>query len=377
MNRITVKCLWHFLFIMIACLLVEAPFASRGFAAVHRFTATGSYEMGETDSILAAKQKALDEAKRNAAEQAGVYVESETVVENNKVTKDAITLMTAQVLHLQGKPVWNRAAIGDFGTRLTVTIQAYIDDDDLLVLRKRMEDKLTLKKYEELQANYNKLQEDNRKLNLQLETMKREVDRKRIIDALSSNEAIYQANNYITQFTSYDMSDPDYISKGRDLLHKIHDLLDQNISKPAAVSAYLTLGVNELTLEICQDTKTTLSLNDAFEKTSDPARKNQLHDEFLAYERGQAQRLYDISAHYIHFAESLPDQADSLDQKYSAMATYYGYRAIALTMMGNRNGASKAVAQAEHCLSRIPGTSVYYKSTLENLQAVKASMRVQ
>lgn len=377
MNRITVKCLWHFLFIMIACLLIEAPFASRGFAAVHRFTATGSYEMGETDSILVAKQKALDEAKRNAAEQAGVYVESETVVENNKVTKDAITLMTAQVLHLQGEPVWSRAAIGDFGTRLTVTIQAYIDDDDLLVLRKRMEDKLTLKKYEELQANYNKLQEDNRKLNLQLETMKREVDRKRIIDALSSNEAIYQANNYITQFTSYDMSAPDFISKGRDLLHKVHSLLDPNVSKPAAIPLYLDLGIDELTLETCQDTKTILSFNDAFKKTSDPARKDQLRDEFLAHKKSQAQRYDDISAHYIQFAESLPDQAAYVYKKYSAMETYYGYRAIALTIMGDRNGASKAIAQAEHCLSRIPKTSVYYKPTLESLQAIKVNIRVQ
>ena len=64
-------------------LVVEMIFVNRGFAAIHSVTATGSYEIGEEDSISIAKQKALDEAKRNAAEQVGIYVESETVVEDN------------------------------------------------------------------------------------------------------------------------------------------------------------------------------------------------------------------------------------------------------------------------------------------------------
>ena len=110
--------------------------------------------------------------------------------------------MTAQFLRIQGELVWQRAAIGDFGTRLTVTIQACIDDDDLNALRKRLDYKIILKKYEELQANYDRLQEDNRKLKLQLESLKKA---QQIIHELSSNEKIYRVNNYMMEFYRYDI----------------------------------------------------------------------------------------------------------------------------------------------------------------------------
>lgn len=366
----------HFFLIAASLLIVEMPFANRGFAAVHMVTATGNYEMGEADSMSVAKQKALDEAKRNAAEQVGVYVETNTVVENNKVTKDTIILMTAQFMHIQGEPVWKRVAIGDFGTRLTVTINACIDDDDLNTLRNKIDDKFTLKQYEELQSNYNKLQEDNQNLKLQLETIKKEKDRKQIIDKLSANEEIYQANNNLIEFQGYNANAPDYISKGDNLLDKTHHLLDKNLSMPTAIPLYLNLGIDELTLEIWRDTKTFISLDSQFRQTDDPIQKNQLYDEFIANRKSQAQRYYDISTYYINFAESLSNYSDDI-KRYSALETYYGYKAIALKMMGDSDGASTAIKRAKDYVSRIPKASEYYTSSLANIQAIERNVRTR
>ena len=377
MNRITTKIVVSFFLIMATFQISEMPFANKGFAAVHSVTATGSYEMGEEDSILAAKQKALDEAKRNAAEQVGIYVETETVVESNIISKDTITLMTAQFMHIQGEPIWKRVTIGDFGTKLTVTINACIDDNDLNVLRKRIDDKFILKKYEELQSNYKKLQDDNRNLKLQLGMKKKEEDKEQIINKLSSNEKVYRANNYMLEFSKYDSSNPDFINKGGDLLRKIHHLLDNNLSTSTAISLYLDLGVDELTFEIIQDTRDTNAFNSKLARINNPSQRNRLRNEFRLSQKRHAQRYYDISTYYINFAESLSKHSDYIYKKYCAMETYYGYKGIALKMMGDHNGASVAIDQAEYYLSLIPKSSEYYKPCLENFQAIKENIAVR
>jgi len=371
LDKIATRILLHFFFAISIFLMVELPFANDGFAAVHSVTATGHYEMGETDSISIAKQKALDEAKRNAAEQVGVYVESETVVEENKVTKDTITLMTAQFIHIQGEPVWKREPIGDFGTRLTVTIHAYIDDGDLNILQKKINDKLTLKNYEELQSNYDKLQKDNQNLKLQLATIKKEEDNKRIEKQLLANDEIYQANNYMIDFLEHNRFDSDRVNKCKEIVNKVHLLVDKNLSIPAAIPVYLDLGTMELTLETWQLIENTNSFNSKFERLKDPVQIKQLKDEVAAYKKNQAQRYYDISTNYINFAESLPDSSDYLYKKYSALVGYYGSKAVGLKMKEDFNGASIAIKRAEHYTSLIPKSSIYYDASLRNIQAVK------
>ena len=51
-------------------------------AEPHAITATGEYTMGEAETLLVARERALEDAKRNAAEQVGVYVTSSSTVRN-------------------------------------------------------------------------------------------------------------------------------------------------------------------------------------------------------------------------------------------------------------------------------------------------------
>ena len=56
-------------------------FQSAGYAAVGTFSATGEYNMTDFDTPEIAEQIALDFARQNAAEQAGVYLENYSRVE--------------------------------------------------------------------------------------------------------------------------------------------------------------------------------------------------------------------------------------------------------------------------------------------------------
>lgn len=67
-------------------------------AQVMTYTGSDEYIMSEFETIDIAKQRAEQKAIRNAQEQAGVYVESNTQVVNMMVTKDEIQTMTAGIL---------------------------------------------------------------------------------------------------------------------------------------------------------------------------------------------------------------------------------------------------------------------------------------
>ena len=87
--------------ILCGCLLLASPIAM---AKTQTIEATGSYQMGENDSIASAKKNAKEDAMRIAAEQAGVYVRSYSKIRIISVQK-----------HSRIKPsVW----INDTGQRI-------------------------------------------------------------------------------------------------------------------------------------------------------------------------------------------------------------------------------------------------------------------
>jgi len=75
-----------------------APAASA--AEVSTLTATGEYRMGDNDTKTDAKRLALLDAKRQALEQVGTYLEGVTEVKNLSVTKDEIRSYTAGIVEV-------------------------------------------------------------------------------------------------------------------------------------------------------------------------------------------------------------------------------------------------------------------------------------
>ncbi|MDD6128022.1 MAG: hypothetical protein PUB60_07710, partial [Veillonellaceae bacterium] len=110
------------------CMFVMTPAS----ATVRTVTATGEYTMGEAETMLVAKERALEDAKRRAAEQVGVYVTSSSTVENLTLTQDTVTTMTASFLRVTGTPSYTTEAVGDaLAVTVRATITAEADDSDL------------------------------------------------------------------------------------------------------------------------------------------------------------------------------------------------------------------------------------------------------
>ena len=85
--------------ILIALILLL--FSSVSFAAIQTIEADGSYQMGEKDSIVSAKESAKNDALRHAAEQVGVYVRSYSKSKDYYLTDDEIEVVAANVMKVK------------------------------------------------------------------------------------------------------------------------------------------------------------------------------------------------------------------------------------------------------------------------------------
>ena len=82
--------------------------ASPAPAAIKEIEASGRYQLGDNDSKLDGHRLALMEAKRNALEKAGTYVESITEVKDYQLTRDDIRTYTAGIVEINetSEPKW-------------------------------------------------------------------------------------------------------------------------------------------------------------------------------------------------------------------------------------------------------------------------------
>lgn len=97
-----------------------------GRADVQEIEATGRYHLGDNDTRIDGHRLALMDAKRNALEKVGTYVESITEVKDFQLTRDDIKTYTAGIIAVdeQGEPKWEM--IGPT-LRCTVTVKAKVD----------------------------------------------------------------------------------------------------------------------------------------------------------------------------------------------------------------------------------------------------------
>jgi len=177
-------------FFLVLCTLFVVPAA----AAVRTVTATGSYTMGEAETMLVAKERALEDAKRRAAEQAGVYVTSSSTVENLALTQDTVTTMTASFLRVTGTPRYETEAVGDaLAMTVRATITAEADDSDLQRIRQMTQEPSRVAAYQQLTSSYARLQREAAVLQKAFLAAKTPQEKQEIKEALHKNEAAYQS----------------------------------------------------------------------------------------------------------------------------------------------------------------------------------------
>lgn len=117
-----------FLFALIVSLLVTAT----SHAEIQTFTGTDEYTVGETETQADAKERSRLRALRNAQEQAGVYIRSQSRMRDLELVDDEVVTLTAAVLKVVGAPVYKVRVLDDGKSTLIVTtVTVQIDTDDV------------------------------------------------------------------------------------------------------------------------------------------------------------------------------------------------------------------------------------------------------
>ena len=119
------------IFCIVGILLLPLLISSVASAEKRQVEGYGTYLMGdsEVENVAVAKERAKQEALRNASEQAAVFVESMSVVDKGVLTSDEIRTYTASILNIIGTPQISMKPDGN-GILFHCHLVATVDSDD-------------------------------------------------------------------------------------------------------------------------------------------------------------------------------------------------------------------------------------------------------
>lgn len=152
-------------------------FQTVGFAATGTFSASGEYTMSDYDTPEIAELHALDYAKQNATEQAGIYLESYSRSENFKLADDEIKNVASNNIKISGEPKITREILDSGVVKIRVDINATVDTTvlDEAIKKSSNERQMAVQQYKELQAMNEQIKNDLDALQKKLATLKDEV----------------------------------------------------------------------------------------------------------------------------------------------------------------------------------------------------------
>lgn len=163
------------------------------------YTGEGSYIMSEVETLEVARERAKADAMRNATEKAGVYVKSYSRSKNFELEEDIIETMTANILKLIEKPVFQMLEEVDNleGVMIRVTVKVQIDDSDInRWLNKDEQEK------SELVAQMETLRKANEEQAKQIAELKRQLannpqDKEQITKKFEDEDKIFLSNQKV------------------------------------------------------------------------------------------------------------------------------------------------------------------------------------
>lgn len=120
----------HLMFLLIPMLVVVALFNNAASAEERTINVTGQYVAGAEESLNDAKQHAVEDAMRQAAEQAGIMIASYSKTRNLTLTDDEVTVVTAKIIRVTGKE-FSVVPLADSRISVSVKVTAVICTDSL------------------------------------------------------------------------------------------------------------------------------------------------------------------------------------------------------------------------------------------------------
>lgn len=170
-------------------------------AAATTYVAEATYTGGDADTPSVAEQRALDEAKRRALEQAGEYIQSTTVVANNQVTKDEVVMLTASVV----KTVLLKQTRTQNGNAMDyyAKVQCTVDDTELKKIQEQIvNNKQLLQQLATVKDNYAQIKQENERLQQLLVQATTTQQKQLISKEISANETQFTANQLVDKARS-------------------------------------------------------------------------------------------------------------------------------------------------------------------------------
>ena len=148
--------------------------AQKAFAKQEIIEASGNYIMDpRLDEVPATSMaRAREEAKRNAIEKAGTYIQSYSKMVDFSLEYDEVRAVAAQLLKIIEEKS-SISVIHDNLLEFTIHIKALVDDNNGEMLKNIMADK---QKLEEMTERNNELQKEYDKLKSQIEELKRQYN---------------------------------------------------------------------------------------------------------------------------------------------------------------------------------------------------------
>jgi len=185
---------------LILLMIVLLPCSA--FAEIKDITAIGEYNMGESETLIVAKDRAVYIAMQNAVEQAGVYIESYTRVVNSSVSKDEINMIASGIIEVADKK-FDRKMNDTGGDFIKVTITCKVNTDNVQSMMNKLHDNTTVDNLKKVQSDYEKAMQENIVLKQQLAHAKTEQEKQRVEVKITQNEQSFTATQWFEKGNDY------------------------------------------------------------------------------------------------------------------------------------------------------------------------------
>lgn len=218
------------LLIAILISILGAGLSGEVFAAPQQFSAEGEYRLGDRDTREDAKKYAVSEAKRKVAEQAGVYVESCTEVNNFNLSKDSINVVAQTLMTIKSE--WTEFT--ENGVLCKAYITAVIDPDSV--------EKKLLDMVSKANRNVEKREEDRRVAD------KKDDDKPVNLSGPSNNKPVprEKKDNKITSLKE-EIDMPNNVTYAMAELEEAREEMVRDLSKATAYTAGAEYKLQEVT----------------------------------------------------------------------------------------------------------------------------------
>lgn len=193
---------------LLVCILTLNPTAS---AEQKTIEAHGKYimDLKLEETFASATARAREDAKRAAAEKAGVYLQSYSKTVDMQLDYDEIRTVAAQLLKILDEKISSKS-LEDGVLEITVTIQALVDENNDEVLKAMMADKRSL---EDAAERYKKLQEEYDALKSQMERLKQGYKSADESQKAQIKNSVAQNNKFFEAFLALEEGNNSYFSK--------------------------------------------------------------------------------------------------------------------------------------------------------------------